>query len=121
MKNFEKSVDEIVRKWTNVTDYAVDKENDPFFWSRAKNYYESTSEIITVRKYCKALQLIKDKGLDNYNLALVTDSGTYEKYCEQFEYFYRDYNEKGEAFEILKEDKFSLYEYMLLREIFIEK
>ena len=76
-------------------------------------------EISIIEKELKALQLIKTKSKNNYNLALVVDSGTYEQYCEQFKYFLDDYREKGGSFEIWEEDKFSFEEYNLLREVFV--
>ena len=67
----------------------------------------------------KALQLVKAKSKKNYNLALVVDSGTYEQYCKQFEYFLNDYKENAGAFEIWEDDKYSFDEYNLLREVFV--
>lgn len=65
------------------------------------------------------VQIIKQKSKNNYNLALVVDSESYEKYCEQFEYFLNDYKERAGAFEIWEEDKFSFEEYNLLRKVFV--
>lgn len=80
---------------------------------------ESEEVLNDIRKYCEVLQLIKAKSKKNYNLALVIDSGTYELYCKQFKYFLDDYKEKGGAFEIWEQDKFSYEEYNLLREVFV--
>lgn len=116
---FEKPLNEIVKKWTNVTEHSLYKDSYPMDYSKIINYYEKTPQVIAMRKYCKTLQLIKEKAKKNYNLALVVDSGTYEQYCEQFEYFLNDYQKHGGAFEIWEEDKFSFKEYNLLREMFV--
>lgn len=87
-----------------------------------KNYIterEHRDFYSVVEKSLKAVQLIKTKSKKNYNLALVVDSGTYEQYCEQFEYFLNDYKENCGAFEIWEEDKFLFEEYKLLREVFV--
>lgn len=91
----------------------IEVEADWGEYKKVKNAYE------IVEKTLKALHLIKTKSKKNYNLALVVDSGTYEKYCEQFKYFLDDYKEKGGAFEIWEEDIYSLEEYNLLREVFV--
>lgn len=75
--------------------------------------------IFQSEKEHKALQLVKEKSKKNYNLALVVDSGTYEQYCKQFNYFLNDYKANGGAFEIWEEDKFTEEEYNLLREVFV--
>jgi len=72
-----------------------------------------------VNKELAALHFIKRKSKKNYNLALCVDSGTYETYCEQFDYFLNKYNKKGGPFEILEEDKFSFEEYKLLKEVLL--
>ena len=76
-------------------------------------FCEKVNEALT------AVQLVKTKSKKNYNLALVVDSGTYEQYCKQFEYFLNDYKENAGAFEIWEEDKYSFEEYNLLREVFV--
>lgn len=118
-KVFEEALNETVNKFADVMLQATNEQKNATNLINAVDYLERTPQIIALRKYGKALQLIKAKSKKNYNLALVVDSGTYEKYCEQFKYFLDDYNEKGGAFEIWEEDRFSLEEYNLLREVFV--
>lgn len=118
-KAFEEALNETVNKFADVMLQATNEPKNATNLINAVDYLERTPQIIALRKYGKALQLVKTKSKKNYNLALVVDSGTYEKYCEQFKYFLDDYNEKGGAFEIWEEDRFSFEEYNLLREVFV--
>lgn len=118
-KEFEEALNETVNKFADVILQASKEPKNATNLTNAVDYLERTPQIKALRKYGKALQLIKAKSKDNYNLALVTDSETYEKYCEQFKYFLNKYEEKGGAFEIWEEDRFSFEEYNLLREVFV--
>lgn len=118
-KEFEEALNETVNKFADVMLQAINEPKNATNLTNAVDYLEKIPQIIALRKYGKALQLVKTKSKDNYNLALVTDSGTYEQYCKQFEYFLNDYKEKGGAFEIWEEDRFSFEEYSLLREVFV--
>ena len=117
-KEFEEALNETVNKFADVISRGHDERNATNL-ANAVYYLERTPQIRALRKYCKALQLVKTKSKKNYNLALVVDSGTYEQYCKQFEYFLNDYKEKAGAFEIWEEDKYSFEEYNLLREVFV--
>lgn len=118
-KKFEEALNETVNKFANVMLQTTNEPKNATYLTNAVNYLERTPQIKALRKYCKALQLIKAKSKNNYNLALVVDSGTYEQYCEQFKYFLNDYKENAGAFEIWEEDKYSFEEYNLLREVFV--
>lgn len=118
-REFEEALNETVNKFADVMLQASKEPKNVINLTNAVDYLERTPQIRALHKYCKALQLIKAKSKKNYNLALVVDSGTYELYCKQFKYFLDDYVEKGGAFEIWEEDKFSLEEYNLLREVFV--
>lgn len=118
-KVFEEALNETVNKFADVMLQATNEPKNATNLINAVDYLERTPQIRALRKYGKALQLIKAKSKKNYNLALVVDSGTYEVYCEQFEYFLNDYQKHSGAFEIWEEDRFSLEEYNLLREVFV--
>lgn len=118
-KRFEEALNETVNKFADVILQTTREPKNATNLTNTIDYLERTPQIRALRMYCKALQLIKTKSKNNYNLALVVDSGTYEQYCEQFKYFLDDYREKGGAFEIWEEDKFSFEEYNLLREVFV--
>lgn len=119
IKGFEEALNETVNKFADVILQATREPKNATILTNTVDYLEKTPQIRALRMYCKALQLIKTKSKNNYNLALVVDSGTYEQYCEQFKYFLDDYREKGGSFEIWEEDKFSFEEYNLLREVFV--
>lgn len=118
-KKFEEALNETVNKFADVMLQTTNEPKNATYLTNAVNYLERTPQIKTLRKYGKALQLVKTKSKKNYNLALVVDSGTYEQYCKQFEYFLNDYKENAGAFEIWEEDKYSFEEYDLLREVFV--
>lgn len=118
-KEFEEALNETVNRFSYVILEAIREPQTATNLTTAFNYLERTPQIRALRMYCKALQLIKTKSKNNYNLALVVDSGTYEQYCEQFKYFLDNYREKGGEFEIWEEDKLSFEEYNLLREVFV--
>lgn len=118
-KEFEEALNETVNKFADVMLQTTNEPKNATYLTNAVNYLERTPQIKTLRKYGKALQLVKTKSKKNYNLALVVDSGTYEQYCKQFEYFLNDYKENAGAFEIWEEDKYSFEEYNLLREVFV--
>lgn len=118
-KEFEEALNETVNKFADVMLQTTNEPKNATYLTNAVNYLESTPQIKTLRKYGKALQLVKTKSKKNYNLALVVDSGTYEQYCKQFEYFLNDYKENAGAFEIWEKDKYSFEEYNLLREVFV--
>ena len=118
-KEFEEALNETVNKFADVILVGGHEERNATNLANAVDYLERTPQIRALRKYGKALQLVKTKSKKNYNLALVVDSGTYEQYCKQFEYFLNDYKENAGAFEIWEEDKYSFEEYNLLREVFV--
>lgn len=118
-KEFEEALNETVNKFADVILKAGHEPKNATNLTNAVDYLERTPQIRALRKYVRALQLIKTKSKNNYNLALVVDSETYEKYCEQFKYFLNKYKEKAGAFEIWEEDKYSFEEYNLLREVFV--
>ena len=118
-KGYEEALNETVNKFADVILQTIREPKNATNLTNTVDYLERTPQIRALRMYCKALQLIKTKSKNNYNLALVVDSGTYEQYCEQFKYFLDDYREKGGSFEIWEEDKFSFEEYNLLREVFV--
>lgn len=118
-KKFEEALNETVNKFADVMLQTTNEPKNATYLTNAVNYLERTPQIKALRKYCKALQLVKTKSKKNYNLALVVDSGTYEQYCKQFEYFFNDYKENAGAFEIWEDDKYSFEEYNLLREVFV--
>lgn len=119
IKEFEEALNETVNKFADVIIVGGREERNATNLANAVDYLERTPQIRALRKCVKALQLIKTKSKKNYNLALVVDSGTYELYCKQFEYFLDDYKENAGAFEIWEEDRFSFEEYNLLREVFV--
>lgn len=118
-KKFEEALNETVNKFADVMLQTTNEPKNATYLTNAVNYLERTPQIKTLRKYGKALQLVKTKSKKNYNLALVVDSGTYKQYCKQFEYFLNDYKENAGAFEIWENDKYSFEEYNLLREVFV--
>lgn len=118
-KEFEEALNETVNKFADVILLAGHEPKNATNLTNAVDYLERTPQIKALRKYGKTLQLVKTKSKKNYNLALVVDSGTYEQYCKQFEYFLNDYKENAGAFEIWEEDKYSFEEYKLLREVFV--
>ncbi len=118
-KEFEEALNETVNKFADVMLQTTNEPKNATYLTNAVNYLERTPQIKALRKYVKALQLVKTKSKKNYNLALVVDSGTYEQYCKQFEYFLNDYKENAGAFEIWEDDKYSFEEYNLLREVFV--
>lgn len=118
-KEFEEALNETVNKFADVILVGGHEPKNATNLTNAVDYLERTPQIKALRKYVKALQLVKTKSKKNYNIALVVDSGTYEQYCKQFEYFLNDYKENAGAFEIWEEDKYSFEEYNLLREVFV--
>ena len=83
---------------------------------------EQTNEALgTIYKEHKALELIKTKSCDNANFALVKDSHTYELYNEQFDFFLKDYEERGGGFSWYERNRFTQEEYDLLRGIFVNE
>ena len=70
-----------------------------------------------IRKSLKALELIKTYSSDNANFALVKDSHTYKVYNEQFDFYLKDYEERGGGFSWYERDRYTQEEYDLLKEV----
>jgi len=115
LEAFEEIIDKFAEQMIKANKEKLTATNK----TNAIEYLYRTPQVRLLNEALTAVQLVKTKSKKNYNLALVVDSGTYEQYCKQFEYFLNDYKENAGAFEIWEEDKYSFEEYNLLREVFV--